>query len=197
MNYFVINVRSGAEQKYLEFISVTYDDAYTLHWLRRTLKVRKAGRTTERKAPIFPGYLFLAADTVGPEDFSRLRKGPGFQRFLESNSNIRPLSDDDERMILHFLSFGSVVSVSRVRFDRNDRIVVVDGPLMGLEGRIEKVDKRKGRARVRLDLYKDSFAVDFGFEVLSKQPSENDAEGSPSERATGANDTSTTADGER
>ena len=176
MNYFVVNVRSGAEQKYLEYISVTYDDTYTLHWLRRTLKVRKGGRTTERKAAIFPGYLFLAADTVTPEDYARLRRGPGFQRFLESNTKIRPLSNDDERMILHFLSFGSVVSVSRVRFDRNDRIVVVDGPLMGLEGRIEKVDRRKGRARVRLDLYKDSFSVDFGFEVLSRQAAENGGE---------------------
>jgi transcriptional antiterminator NusG len=31
---------------------------------------------------------------------------------------------------------------------------------------IVKVDRRKGRARVRLEMYEDSFEVDFGFEAL-------------------------------
>jgi len=38
--------------------------------------------------------------------------------------------------------------------------------LKDLEGRIVRVDRRKGRARVRLELYADSFEVDFGFEAL-------------------------------
>jgi transcriptional antiterminator NusG len=37
---------------------------------------------------------------------------------------------------------------------------------MGLEGKIVKVDKRKGRAKIKLDLYNDSFAIDLAFEVI-------------------------------
>jgi transcriptional antiterminator NusG len=37
---------------------------------------------------------------------------------------------------------------------------------MGLEGRIVKVDRRKGRAKIMLDLYNDSFSIDLGFEVI-------------------------------
>jgi len=44
--------------------------------------------------------------------------------------------------------------------------MIVDGPLMGLEGRIIKVDKRKKRAKVKLNLYDDSFAIDLAFEVM-------------------------------
>ena len=32
--------------------------------------------------------------------------------------------------------------------------------------RIIKVDKRKGRAKISLDLYNDSFSIDLSFEVL-------------------------------
>ncbi|MFW5689149.1 MAG: KOW motif-containing protein, partial [Spirochaetota bacterium] len=46
-------------------------------------------------------------------------------------------------------------------------IEVKEGPLAGLEGRIVKVDRRKQRAKVRLDLYQESFLVDFGFELLA------------------------------
>ena len=72
----------------------------------------------------------------------------------------------------HFVRFGEVIGKSTVTFDENSRIQVKDGPLAGLEGRIVKVDRRKQRAKVRLDLYKDSFLVDFGFELLAPRASE-------------------------
>jgi transcriptional antiterminator NusG len=39
---------------------------------------------------------------------------------------------------------------------------------MGLEGSIIKVDKRKGRAKIKLDLYNDSFSIDLAFEVIGQ-----------------------------
>ena len=61
---------------------------------------------------------------------------------------------------------GPVAGKSRVYFNENSRIVVVDGPLLGLEGKIIKVDKRKGRAKIKLDLYDDSFSIDLAFETI-------------------------------
>ena len=70
-------------------------------------------------------------------------------------------------MALHFIKkIGPVAGKSKVYFDENSRIVVTEGPLMGLEGKIVKVDKRKGRAKIKLDLYDDSFAIDLAFEVI-------------------------------
>jgi transcriptional antiterminator NusG len=37
-----------------------------------------------------------------------------------------------------------------------------------MEGLIVKVDRRKGRARVRLELYENSFLIDFGFDALEQ-----------------------------
>jgi len=65
----------------------------------------------------------------------------------------------------HFLS-GNVVGLSQVSFDENQRIVIKSGPLKGMEGKITKVDKRKKRVKVQLDMYKESFLVDFGYEVV-------------------------------
>src|SRR4030042_33612 len=71
------------------------------------------------------------------------------------------------RVLQQFRSFGEVVQPSRARFDSERRIQVIDGPLKALEGRIVRVDRRKRRARVRLELYENSFLIDFGFEDIT------------------------------
>ncbi len=77
------------------------------------------------------------------------------------------MADRDLELVLHFINrAGPIAGISKVYFNENDRIVVVDGPLKDLEGRIVKVDKRKKRAKIKLDLYGDSFAIDLAFEVL-------------------------------
>ena len=65
------------------------------------------------------------------------------------------------------MSFGSAAKLSKVAFDENDRIKVIDGPMQGLEGQIVQVDKRKGRAKIKLDMFSDSFLIDLGFEVIN------------------------------
>jgi transcriptional antiterminator NusG len=67
------------------------------------------------------------------------------------------------------MSFGKVADISKVRFDEDDRIVVVEGPLKDLEGLIVKVDIRKRRAKIRLDMCENSFLVDLGFEILDRK----------------------------
>jgi transcriptional antiterminator NusG len=62
--------------------------------------------------------------------------------------------------------FGQVIDKSVVYFDTGKRIRVVSGPLKELEGKIVKVDRRKGRAKVKLDMFENEFLIDFGFEAL-------------------------------
>jgi transcriptional antiterminator NusG len=169
MNYYVIQVRTRGEEKYLEFArSLMKDEASKLFWPRRSLTIRQQGVVKHSLAPIFPGYVFLEAEELKPEVYWQLKWIPGFFRILRDNRNITPLSGHDRRLLLHFLSFGEIIHKSTVYFDENNRIRVLEGPLKGLEGMIVKVDRRKKRAKVRLNLYDESFQVDFGFEAIER-----------------------------
>jgi transcriptional antiterminator NusG len=167
MAFFVIQVRTGKEPQYLKqaeaFLSAPEQ---RLYWPRRDLRIRRRGVWKDSVASIFPGYLFLQSDSIPPQLYRALRRIPGFFRFLRDNQHIEPLSARDREILLHFLSYGEVVRRSKVYFDEDKRIRVISGPLEGMEGRIVKVDRRKGRARVRLELYEDSFLIDFGFDAL-------------------------------
>ncbi len=173
MSYFVIQVKTKAEDKYLHLAEKILkirglDDAGDLLLPRRKLKTRKGGVYRDRLLPLYPGYIFYRTDELNTEVFWTLRRVPGFCRYLRYGDKPEPISGEDEKLLLHFLSFGEVVEASKVYFDVDNRIRVLSGPMRGLEGRIVKVDKRKKRAKVRLSLYEDSFLVDFGFELLEQ-----------------------------
>ena len=167
MNYYVIQVKTRGEDEYLRRAERFLGESETkLIFPRRNLKIRRRGEWRDVVAPIFPSYLFLETEEVTPSLYERFRRIPGFFRFLINNDNIVPMSDEDRALLTHFLSFGEIVDKSIVYFDERNRIRVVAGPLRGLEGRVVKVDRRKGRAKVRLDMYSDSFLIDLGFEAL-------------------------------
>ena len=169
MPYFVIHLRARSEDEYITRVGSVLDEKEVhLIWLRRSLRIKRRGKQIETLAPIFPGYLFVESKEITPELFMKLSRIPGFLRFLSSNDNIVPLSREDRDLLTYFLSFGQIVKKSVVYFDTSNRIRVVSGPLKQLEGQIIKVDRRKGRAKVRLDMFRDSFLIDFGFEAIEK-----------------------------
>ena len=171
MAFFVIQVKAGNEERCrLQAEKLLNPALERLFWPRRSLRIRRQGQWRDSVAPIFPGYLFLQAEELATEMYWRLKGLPGFQRFLRDNMHIEPLGPRDRELLQHFLSFGEVLDRSTVSFDADRRIRVISGPLKTLEGRIIKVDRRKGRARVSLELYEDAFLIDFGFDAIESMP---------------------------
>jgi transcriptional antiterminator NusG len=170
MKYYALQVKTRSEEKYIKLLKALHPDIqFPLYFPRRKIDIRRKGRITSSTAAIFPGYIFV--ETGEEDDILRyqwfFRRTDGFYRFLKSNQNITPLADRDLEAVLHFIkNAGPVAGISKVYFNENSRIVVTEGPLMGLEGKIIKVDKRKGRAKIKLDIYDDSFSVDLAFEVI-------------------------------
>jgi transcriptional antiterminator NusG len=169
MNYYAIQVKTRGEEKFIKLFSSLHPEVrLPMYFPRRRIDIRRRGVIRQSTVAVFPGYIFIEA---GSEDILAhqwaFRRTDGFYRFLRSNQDISPLADRDLELVLHFVKrAGPVAGVSRVYFNEDSRIVVTEGPLIGLEGRIIKVDKRKKRAKVKLNLYDDSFAIDLAFEVI-------------------------------
>jgi len=172
MNYYAIQVKTRSELKVIKlFRSLHPGITLPIHFPQRQLEIKKTGRLKLSNFAVFPGYLFIEAEnddeiTSYQWEFRRTR---GFYRFLKSNNEITPLSNRDLELILRFISNSGPVGRSKVYFNENSRIVVVEGPLTGLEGRILKVDRRKERVKIKLDLYDDSFTIDLAFEVIEPE----------------------------
>jgi len=178
MNYYAIQVRTRSENKFIKlFKSKNPHITLPVYFPQRQLDIRKQGKLQSSLSSVFPGYIFIEAES-DREILAcqwEFRRTEGFFRFLKSNQEITPLTDNDLALVLHFIkNNGPIVGRSKVYFNENSKIIVIEGPLKGLEGRIIKVDKRKGRAKINLDLYNDSFTIDLAFEVIgSLEPAKN------------------------
>jgi transcriptional antiterminator NusG len=172
MEYYALQVKTRGEQKFIRrFKAQNPDITMPLYFPQRCLDLRRGGKITPTQLPVFPGYVFLELseyENILDHQWA-FRKTEGFYRFLRSNQDIAPLQNRDLELVLHFIRH-PVAGKSKVIFDENSRIAIISGPLYGLEGRIIKVDKRKERAKIKLDLYGDSFCIDMAFEVLVKAP---------------------------
>ncbi|MDR0731098.1 MAG: antiterminator LoaP [Treponema sp.] len=170
VNYYAVQVKTRSEEKYIKLLRAMHTEvAFPIYFPKRRIDIKRKGVISQSTPAVFPGYIFVEVDEG--EDIRRhqwaFRRTDGFFRFLKSNRDISPMTGRDLEVVLHFIkSVGPIAGKSRVYFNENSRIVVVEGPLMGLEGRIIKVDKRKRRAKIKLDLYNDSFSIDLGFEII-------------------------------
>ena len=172
MDYYVVQVSTGKEKNFIEdaeFKNKFDELSYSIVFPQRILKIRKAGKVTEKQLPVFAGYLFIGTDKISKELYQHLKRCKGFYRFLPNNQEPKFLEGRDFEILNQFISFGGLAKISQVVFDENDRIKVIEGPLSGLEGYIIRVNKRKGRATVCLDMCQTAFSIDLGFEILNKE----------------------------
>ncbi|MCL2793036.1 MAG: antiterminator LoaP [Spirochaetaceae bacterium] len=173
MEYYVIQLLTGKEESFLKYARNSLQEKnIRFFWLRRELFIKKAGITKKSVSSIFPGYIFIESDTVSYDFYKNIRKFPGFCRFLRDNDDIRPLPNDDKKFVYQLSLNGEIAGISKIYFNKDDKIKVISGPMKGLEGEIVKVDKRKKRAKIKLKLYEDSFLIDFGFELIEHSSEE-------------------------
>jgi len=177
MNYYTIQVRTRSEIKYIKLFKNRYPEInLSLFFPQRELITKKTGKFKKSLYAVFPGYVFIEAENEDDVILNQwfFKEIENFYRFLKSNHEITPLSGRGLDLVLHFYKkVGPVAGVSKVCFDENSRIIVKEGPLMGLEGIIKKVDKRKGRAKIFIDLYDNPFSIDLAFEVIEPAKKEN------------------------
>ena len=173
MKYYALQVKTRKEEKYIKLFRALHPEvAFPIYFPQRSLDIRRKGVVINSNSAIFPGYIFIEVEN--DDELMKyhwaFRRTDGFYRFLRSNQNICPLADKDLELVLHFIKkVGPLAGKSLVTFDENSRIIVIEGPLAGLEGKIVKVDKRKGRAKIKLDIYGDSFSIDLAFEAMYKK----------------------------
>lgn len=167
--FYVIQVRVGYERK---FIANFYkhcpelESTCILKFPERMLFIRRQGKQLQELQPVFSGYVFIVTETLNEELIAQLKKEDNFIRFLPRTNDVMPLSGNDLTLIKRFTDFGEVLGPSKVYFNENDRIVVTEGPLLGQEGSIIKVDRRKKRAKIQLQFAENTFTIDLSFEVI-------------------------------
>ena len=172
--YYVIRVKTGKEDKTIEDIKKGVDgrlifDAFSP---RRTSLRKYKGNWVEYQERCFPGYIFVETDNIKDlfvelshvEDYTRILGREGHK------DHFVPLNEDESRMIdiLYNAETGRTTPLSDVTFAEGDKVLIVDGPLRGIQSTIKKVDLHKRTVVVAFQLFHQTVEVKMGINIITK-----------------------------
>ena len=129
---------------------------------KRKIIERHRGIAKEVVRILFPSYVFVRMELDG-ENYYAAKGIPGVYKFLGPG---RPVAVPDNQManVLRWCDGKELVGLSRVEIGKE--IKVIEGPLKGMEGQIIRIDKRKGRAKVKITLFREVKEIDLGIEII-------------------------------
>ena len=137
-SWYVLRVRSQAER--LAYVGLKRKQFKVLNPTFQYLSIRK-DRKKVLNIPIFKGYIFLHA-LLNSEKHLEILKTPGVVEILNSKSGPTPVPEDQiENVILLEKHVGDCFYGDT--FQIGDPVFVREGPLTGLKGIVNRLDKNK------------------------------------------------------
>lgn len=120
---------------------------------------------------MFPSYVFVESD-LDHLDFSQLlyeikTRKEGIIKELKYADDISALYESEIAYLKGLLNQENVLKLS-TGFIENDKIIITDGPLIGYESQIIKIDRHKRKAILKLLLLGERREVSVPLEILKK-----------------------------
>ncbi len=166
--WFALFVRTGSEESVRRQLSYLDPGLQVLLPIREMIE-RCMGRERTVRRPLLPGYLFVR--TVMDEVlYFRIRSLAHVLKILGQRASgagrlPTPVPAREMEIILRLTRGGDLITFSRVHCE-GQTVKVASGPLVGLEGVIVGVNRRKHRVRIRISLEEAVHVIDIAAEFV-------------------------------
>ena len=168
-NWYVVQVRTGKEEAIAKKLQFHIDHDVLLECFIPCCKRQKKfrGKWQIVEEVLFKGYIFMITNQV-EQLYTQLKKVPDLTKLLGNDGKeIYPIYPQEAMFLTKFSNKDHVVDISNGIIE-NDKIIINEGPLIGLEGLITKIDRHKRIAYVDVELLGKLTRVQVGLEIISK-----------------------------
>ena len=152
-SWYVLRVRSKAERQV--HMGLHHKQYEVLNPTYQALSIRKDRRKVLTR-PIFNGYMFIRT-LLNPECHLEILKTPGVVEILKNTSGPTPVPDDQVENV-RLLEKHVGACFFGTDFEVGDSVFVKEGPLTGLRGVIDRLDRKK--LHIHVDAIPGSVMID-------------------------------------
>lgn len=145
----------GLEHKIVDILVPTQDK----------IEIR-GGKKEQVKEKLFPGYMYVKME-LDNSTWIAVRTTQGVIGFVGAGTKPMPISDSEVKSIMQFMNQGAAPTFKEV-FNVDDPVKIIDGPFADFIGKIESVDKEKGKLRVLVSIFGRETPVELDFLQVSK-----------------------------
>jgi transcriptional antiterminator NusG len=166
----VIQVLAGKEEKIIT--SINQSDIVNAFIPKRTKVLRQKGQVLKIHEILFPGYVFVETD-ADYNDFihhlnHHIKPILGFIRLLEHDHvGTQSLYPQERSFIESFTNSQHIIGTS-TGFIEGDKIIITEGPLVGHESQIRRIDRHKRIAELDVSMFGQIRKIKVSCEILSK-----------------------------
>jgi transcription termination/antitermination protein NusG len=126
----------------------------------------KGGRKETVKEKIFPGYILIKME-LSDLSWLAVRTTQGVTSFIGAGNKPTPISEAEVATIVKFTTQGASPTFKDV-FMVDDTVKIIDGPFAEFIGKVDSVDKEKGRVRVLVSIFGRETPVELDFLQVQK-----------------------------
>ena len=126
----------------------------------------RAGRKEQIKEKIFPGYL-LVKMILDDDTWLAVRTTQGVTSFIGMGSKPTAISEAEVQSIIKFSQQGGQPTYKQA-FNEGDTVKIVDGPFTEFIGKVDNVDKDRGKVRVLVSIFGRETPVELDFLQVQK-----------------------------
>lgn len=166
--WYVIQVRTGTEENIrlqcIKRIPQTVLERCFLPYYEEKKKIR--GSWIVWKKHLFPGYVFAVTRDIDTL-YEMLKSVMGMTKLLGVGEDIVPLTEKEVQFLKRFWGEDQIVEMSEGVIE-NSVTKILSGPLMGMEGKIRKIDRHKRKAWIEIEMFGRMQLVQVGLEILWK-----------------------------
>lgn len=166
--WYVVQVRSGTEHNIRiqcnKKIPDTIMERCFIPYYEEKKKQNGTWNTLQKV--LFPGYIFMITEDV-EKLFFHLKTIEGMTKLIGTGQDIIPLKEEEITFLKRFGGEEQIVSMSEGIIE-GTQVIITSGPLMGMEGLIQKIDRHKRKAWLDLELFGRMQQVEVGLEITKK-----------------------------
>lgn len=166
-NWYVIQTMSRSEQKLVSTLKVLLKNIHVYLPTRKVIHQLK-GVQHIIELPLFPGYVFVYKNISEALDvLEKANSRIAFQPVM-ANGKYLEAYKNEMKFLFEVTGGNGVIELSQGVVLENEEVLIIQGPLKQLKGKILFIDKRKNKAKVRIEFMNRMLDISLGLEILSR-----------------------------
>lgn len=152
--WYVIHVRTGKEEAVRSWLLKNGSFSEREVLVPKTLKYEwRKGKRTLAQTILFKGYVLVQIDLrdEGYEDYYLIKKNPYVYRLLDNGEDIQSVNGREIEILFKLMDNRSTIGLTKA-YCAGGKINFTEGPLYGMEYLVKKVNKRKERAYIGINI---------------------------------------------
>ena len=126
----------------------------------------RSGKKETVKEKIFPGYI-LVKMILDDDAWLAIRTTQGVTSFVGMGNKPTPISEREVKSIISFMDQGAQPTY-KTTYMEGDTVKIVDGPFAEVIGKVDTVDKDRGKIRVLVSIFGRETPVELDFLQVQK-----------------------------